>query len=54
MLRISNGNAGNPGVWIDGGMHAREWISPAAVTYVVNQIVEGWDDLPDYMKNINW
>ncbi|XP_037931922.1 carboxypeptidase B-like [Teleopsis dalmanni] len=54
ILKISNGNAGNPGVWIDGGMHAREWISPAAVTYIANQIVEGWDDMPAHMKNVNW
>jgi len=27
-------------IWIDGGTHAREWISPAAVEYLVNQLVE--------------
>ena len=35
-------------------MHAREWISPAVVTYAANQIIEGWEDLPAYMRNINW
>ncbi|XP_030569352.1 carboxypeptidase B [Drosophila novamexicana] len=52
--RISNGNARNPSIWIDGGMHAREWISPATVTYIANQLVEGWEDLPEHMRNINW
>ena len=32
-----------PAVWIDGGIHAREWISPAAVEYVVHQLVENYD-----------
>jgi len=35
-------------------MHAREWISPATVTYIANQLVEGWEDLPEHMRSINW
>ena len=30
---------GNPGVFIEGGMHAREWISPATVTYLINEFL---------------
>ena len=33
----------NPAVWIDGGIHAREWISPAAVEYIVYELVERFD-----------
>jgi len=29
-----------PAVWIDGGIHAREWVSPATVLYFINQLVE--------------
>ena len=31
-----------PAVWIDGGIHAMEWISPAAVLYMINQLVENY------------
>ena len=34
VLKICNGECGKrPVYWIDGGLHAREWISPAAVSY---------------------
>ncbi|XP_058835968.1 carboxypeptidase B-like [Topomyia yanbarensis] len=54
VLRISNGNPSNAAVWMDGGIHAREWISPATVTYIINNLVEEWDDQPEYIRNIDW
>lgn len=30
-----------PAIWIDGGMHAREWISPAVATWILHSLVEG-------------
>ena len=29
-----------PSLWIDGGIHAREWTSPAIVQYIIHQLVE--------------
>ncbi|XP_012262766.2 carboxypeptidase A2-like [Athalia rosae] len=44
LAKISTGLAKNgeskPVVWIDSGMHAREWIGPAVATYILNQLVE--------------
>ncbi|XP_001850988.2 carboxypeptidase B [Culex quinquefasciatus] len=54
VLRISNGNPANAAIWMDGGIHAREWISPATVTYLVNALVEEWDDQPEHMRNVDW
>ncbi|XP_029051289.1 carboxypeptidase B-like [Osmia bicornis bicornis] len=45
VLRISNGKPNEHALWIDGGIHAREWISPAAVTYIINHLVENSEDL---------
>lgn len=25
-------------IWIDGGIHAREWISPATALYIADQV----------------
>ena len=30
----------NSAIWIDGGIHSREWISPATVEYIIYQLVE--------------
>ncbi|XP_045775011.1 carboxypeptidase B-like [Maniola jurtina] len=54
VLRISNGAPDNKAILIDGGIHAREWISPATVTYFINQIAENFDEESDDIKNIDW
>ena len=39
----SSDGAIKPAIWIDGGIHAREWISPSSVEYFVYQLVEKSD-----------
>ncbi|XP_015125497.1 zinc carboxypeptidase [Diachasma alloeum] len=34
---------GNPGVFIEGNIHAREWITAATVTYILNQLLTSKD-----------
>lgn len=35
----SGGNSTKPSFWIDGTIHAREWIATTTATYVINQLV---------------
>jgi len=43
-IKITDGSKmRKPAVWIDGGIHAREWISPATVMYFMNKLLEGSD-----------
>ncbi|XP_075149746.1 zinc carboxypeptidase A 1-like [Haematobia irritans] len=37
-VKVSYGS-GNRGIFIEGGMHAREWIGPATVTYMLNELL---------------
>uniref|UniRef100_A0A158PB88 ShKT domain-containing protein n=1 Tax=Angiostrongylus cantonensis TaxID=6313 RepID=A0A158PB88_ANGCA len=45
------------GIWIDGGIHAREWISPATVLYFIHMLVTQYDKDPqvqEFVDNIEW
>ena len=35
VLHITKAGPGKPNVWIEAGIHAREWISPAMCTYII-------------------
>ncbi|KPI99904.1 Carboxypeptidase B [Papilio xuthus] len=54
MLKISNSDAGNSPVWVDAGIHSREWISIAVVTYIANIIAKNFHNLPKSITNKDW
>ena len=41
-------------MWIDSGIHAREWITPAVNTWMLNELVENEDDHPDLLDKLDW
>merc|ERR1712156_413210 len=43
-----------PNIWLESGIHAREWISPAVATFLVRELVEDYAEHPDYIDKINW
>lgn len=48
-------DAANPTIFVEGGIHAREWISPAVSTYILNQLLTSSDPIiVDLSKNYNW
>ncbi|RVE49837.1 hypothetical protein evm_005567 [Chilo suppressalis] len=54
ILKISNSDATNSNVWIDAGIHAREWIAPAVATYIANHIAKNFSDMPPSVTNKDW
>ena len=54
-LKISSGGFGRkPAVLIDGGMHAREWVSQASVMYLVYRLVEDPATSRELLENVDW
>ncbi|XP_055913517.1 carboxypeptidase B-like [Eupeodes corollae] len=41
-------------IFIDAGIHAREWIAPATALYVIHQLVENFDSNRDLVKDYDW
>ncbi|XP_028172455.1 carboxypeptidase B-like isoform X1 [Ostrinia furnacalis] len=54
MLKISNSNASNCAVWLDGSIHPREWITTAVVTYIADVIVKNFPNLSTSITNKDW
>ncbi|CAG0924936.1 unnamed protein product, partial [Notodromas monacha] len=53
VIRINT--AGSPHkFWIDGGIHAREWISPATVTYIINELVNNYEANQELVDAYDW
>lgn len=54
-LKISNGPFGTkPLIFIEGGCHAREWVSQASVMYLINRLVEDPTSSNELLANADW
>ncbi|XP_053698029.1 zinc carboxypeptidase-like [Sabethes cyaneus] len=46
---------GNKTIFVEGGIHAREWISPATATFILNELITSTDPrIVDLSTNYNW
>ena len=44
VIQISKAGSGAPHVFIEAGIHAREWISPAMATYLIDSLLNKDED----------
>merc|ERR1712098_112035 len=55
VVKVCKGGCGSkPAVWIDGGIHAREWISLATVTWMLRELVENPGNNADLLEGLDW
>ncbi|XP_062141796.1 zinc carboxypeptidase A 1-like [Drosophila sulfurigaster albostrigata] len=54
-VKISKSLSDKPGIFLEAGIHAREWISPAAATFIINQLLTSEvDSIKELADNYNW
>ncbi|XP_035226654.1 carboxypeptidase B-like [Stegodyphus dumicola] len=52
-LKIGSPGVNKPALWIDSGIHAREWVSPATSIYIIEQLVRGYDTDPEIKELVD-
>lgn len=54
-LKLSSGGFGRkPLIFVDGGMHAREWVSQASLMYLLHRMVEDPETSREFLENVDW
>ncbi|CAG0922755.1 unnamed protein product [Notodromas monacha] len=53
LLRINTANASNA-IWIEAGMHGREWIAPAVVTYFIKTLIDDYSKHKQIVDAFQW
>jgi len=55
VMKVCKGGCGNkPAMWVDSGIHAREWISPAVGTWMLHELVENDAAHSSLTENLDW
>ncbi len=52
VLQITKAGPGAPNIWIEAGIHAREWISPAMATYIIDSLLN--NDQDGFLDKLNF
>ncbi|XP_064468671.1 carboxypeptidase A2-like [Ornithodoros turicata] len=57
-LKVSSGgNSTRPAIWLDGGIHAREWISTATALYLIDTLLSAYgsdDEVTKMVDTFDW
>ncbi|XGW07644.1 hypothetical protein V3C99_010642 [Haemonchus contortus] len=52
-VKISSSDEFKPAIFVDAGIHAREWIAPAVALYMIKRLVTGYGIDPEITRSVN-
>ncbi|KAK6053226.1 zinc carboxypeptidase [Cooperia oncophora] len=52
-VKISSSNEFKPAIFVDAGIHAREWIAPAVALYMIKRLVTGYGTDPTITRSVD-
>ena len=52
VLSLLKAGRGKPNIWIEAGIHAREWIAPAMAIYIIDQLLN--NDKDGFLSKLNF
>merc|ERR1712080_154420 len=53
VIEITKAGPGKPIAFIEAGIHAREWIASATATFMINELVNNYEENKDIVDNLN-
>jgi len=53
VIEITKAGPGKPIAWIEAGIHAREWIASATATFMINELVNNYEENKAIVDNLN-
>ena len=54
LLKISSNSNMKKAIFVDGGIHAREWISPAFTTWLIHELVVNYANHTELVDDVDW
>jgi len=52
-VKIGNPGTNKPAAWIDGGIHAREWLTTATMIYIMNELTTKQSQYSTYLNSMD-
>jgi len=54
VIKVGSLGVNKPSIWVDAGIHAREWIAPATATWIINELLRNNSQYRDILNGVDF